>query len=150
MSEPQPSNESVPASGSPPPAEGEAAGPSKKALKKAEAKAKKEAEKAKRAAEREAATAAQKAAKGPDVDLAEDNYGEIHHTTKVEAEKVKLRNLGEEHLEKTIKLRAWIQNARMQGAKMAFVELREERDWTIQGVVAASPEGKPVSKQMVK
>ncbi|KAG6029793.1 hypothetical protein E4U41_000280 [Claviceps citrina] len=38
----------------------------------------------------------------------------------------------------------------MQGAKMAFVELREERDWAIQGVVAASPDGRPVSKQMVK
>ncbi|KAI1323953.1 aspartyl-tRNA synthetase [Xylariaceae sp. FL0255] len=38
----------------------------------------------------------------------------------------------------------------MQGAKMAFVELREERNWSIQGVIAASPEGTPVSKQMVK
>ena len=33
---------------------------------------------------------------------------------------------------------------------MAFVELREEGNWTVQGVVAASAEGKPVSKQMVK
>lgn len=33
---------------------------------------------------------------------------------------------------------------------MAFVELREERDWAIQGVVAANSEGAPVSKQMVK
>lgn len=33
---------------------------------------------------------------------------------------------------------------------MAFVELREEGNWTVQGVVAASQEGQPVSKQMVK
>lgn len=33
---------------------------------------------------------------------------------------------------------------------MAFVELREEGNWTIQGVVAASPEGTPVSRPMVK
>jgi aspartyl/asparaginyl-tRNA synthetase len=38
----------------------------------------------------------------------------------------------------------------MQGAKMAFVELREVGSWAIQGVVAASAEGKPVSRQMVK
>ncbi|RSM17605.1 hypothetical protein CDV31_003530 [Fusarium ambrosium] len=137
----------------PPPAEGgEAgeAGPSKKALKKAEAKAKKEAEKARRAAEHEARQAAAKAAAGNTEDLAKDNYGDSTHLTKIDAERIKLRNLGDEHLGKTIKLRAWIQNARMQGAKMAFVELREERDWAIQAVVAASPEGTPVSKQMVK
>ncbi|CAJ2504510.1 Uu.00g119040.m01.CDS01 [Anthostomella pinea] len=137
------------ASGAAPPAEGEA-GPSKKGAKKAEAKAKKEAEKARKAAEREAAAAAQKAASGGNEDLAKDNYGEITPTTKVDAEKVQLKKLGEEHVGKTVKLRAWIQNARMQGAKMAFVELREERNWSIQGVMAASPEGKPVSKQMVK
>ena len=134
----------------PPPAEGGEAGPSKKALKKAEAKAKKEAEKAKRAAEHEAKQAAAKAAAGNQEDLAKDNYGDATHITKVESERVKLKNIGEEHLGKEIKVRAWIQNARMQGAKMAFVELREERNWAIQGVVAASPEGKPVSKQMVK
>lgn len=129
---------------------GEAPGPSKKALKKAEAKAKKEAEKARRAAEHKASQAAAKAAAGNTEDLAKDNYGDASHITKVEAERIKLKNIGEEHLGKTIKVRAWIQNARMQGAKMAFVELREERNWAIQGVVAASPEGKPVSKQMVK
>ncbi|KAI1772716.1 aspartyl-tRNA synthetase [Hypoxylon cercidicola] len=131
------------------PADGEAA-QSKKGAKKAEAKAKKEAEKARKAAEREAAAAAQKAASGGNEDLAKENYGDITPTTKVDTDKVQLKKLGEEHLGKTIKLRAWIQNARMQGAKMAFVELREERNWTIQGVMAASAEGKPVSKQMVK
>ncbi|KAI1380009.1 aspartyl-tRNA synthetase [Hypoxylon crocopeplum] len=132
------------------PAEGEAAAQSKKGAKKAEAKAKKEAEKARRAAEREAAAAAQKAASGGNEDLAKENYGDWTHTINVAADKVKLKNLGDEHVGKTVKLRAWIQNARMQGAKMAFVELREERNWSIQGVIAASAEGKPVSKQMVK
>jgi aspartyl-tRNA synthetase len=130
--------------------DGEAAATSKKGAKKAEAKAKKEAEKARKAAEREAAAAAQKAASGGNEDLAKDNYGNITPATKVDAERVQLKKLGEEHLGKTIKLRAWIQNARMQGAKMAFVELREERSWSIQGVIAASPDGKLVSKQMVK
>ncbi|KAI0110978.1 aspartyl-tRNA synthetase [Hypoxylon sp. NC0597] len=142
------------ASGAAPPAEGEAPAQSKKGAKKAEAKAKKEAEKARKAAEREAAAAAQKAASGGNEDLAKDNYGDISHetthTTRVAADKVQLKHLGDEHIGKTIKLRAWIQNARMQGAKMAFLELREERNWSIQAVVAASAEGKPVSKQMVK
>ncbi|XXH03131.1 Protein cms1 [Hypoxylon texense] len=148
MSEP-PVDPAAQAAGSAPPAEGEAA-QSKKGAKKAEAKAKKEAEKARKAAEREAAAAAQKAASGGNEDLAKENYGAITPTTKVDADKVQLKKLGDEHLGKTIKLRAWIQNARMQGAKMAFVELREERNWSVQGVMAASPEGKPVSKQMVK
>lgn len=33
---------------------------------------------------------------------------------------------------------------------MAFVELREEGNWTIQGVLTASAEGAPVSRPMVK
>ncbi|KYK59902.1 aspartyl-tRNA synthetase [Drechmeria coniospora] len=129
---------------------GDAAGPSKKALKKAEAKAKKEAEKARRAAEHQANQAAAKAAAGNTEDLAKDNYGDVTPLIKVGADRVHLRDVGDEHLGKKLKLRAWIQNSRMQGAKMAFVELREERNWAIQGVVAASADGKPVSKQMVK
>lgn len=152
---PRPTQEATPAAAAaaaeaPEGGEGGEAGPSKKALKKAEAKAKKEAEKAKRAAEHLANQAAAKAAAGNTEDLATENYGDVASTTKVDSERVKLKMLGEEHLGKTIKLRAWIQNSRMQGAKMAFVELREERNWAIQGVVAASAEGKPVSKQMVK
>lgn len=132
-------------------AEGEGeGGPSKKALKKAEAKAKKEAEKARRAAEHQANQAAAKAAAGNTEDLAKDNYGPVQTTTKVEAPRVNLKDINDSLLGQTIKVRGWIQNSRMQGAKMAFVELREERDWAIQGVVAASAEGKPVSKQMVK
>lgn len=136
------------ASGGVPPAGEDPAQPSKKGAKKAEAKAKKEAEKKRKAEEQAAKQAAAGAAASED--LAKDNYGQIKHTTKIEAENVHLRDIGEEHIGKTIKVRAWIQNARMQGAKMAFVELREEGNWTVQGVVSASAEGKPVSKQMVK
>lgn len=128
-------------------AEGEQ-GPSKKALKKAEAKAKKEAEKAKRAAEREAALAAAKA-KEDSEDKAVDNYGD-RDIVALAADKVVLRDYSDAHLGKTVKLRGWVQNSRMQGAKMCFVELREIADWTIQGVIAASAAGEPVSKQMVK
>ncbi|KAL2129619.1 hypothetical protein VTI74DRAFT_7519 [Chaetomium olivicolor] len=124
---------------------------SKKAAKKAEAKAKKEAEKARRAAERAAAQAATASAAQTE-DLAKDNYGQETHETKLSpnAIEINLKTLSDEHVGKTVELRAWIQNARMQGAKMAFVELREEGNWSIQGVVAASPEGAPVSRQMVK
>lgn len=132
-----------------PPAEGgDGASTSKKAAKKAEAKAKKEAEKARKAAERDAAAAARAATAA--VDLAKDNYGDITSATKVDAETVHLRDLGEEHLDKVVRLRAWVQNSRLQGAKMAFVELREERAWSIQGVMVANAEGTPISKQMVK
>lgn len=124
---------------------------SKKAAKKAEAKAKKEAEKARRAAERAAASGASGNAAQTE-DLATENYGQETHETKLSADatEINLRTLGDEHVGKTVELRAWIQNARMQGAKMAFVELREEGNWTIQGVIAANPEGAPVSRQMVK
>ena len=129
----------------PPAADGET---SKKGAKKAAAKAAKEAEKARKAAEREAAQAAQSAAASED--LAKDNYGDITHKIKLGAAKIHLKDIKEEEVGKTVVVRSWIQNARMQGAKMAFVELREEGNWTIQGVVSASAEGKPVSKQMVK
>jgi aspartyl-tRNA synthetase len=145
----------------PPPAEAPAASPaaeggeggaiSKKAAKKAEAKAKKEADKARRAAEQAAAAAASGSAAQAE-DLAKDNYGQETHETKLSADaiEINLKTLGDEHVGKTVELRAWLQNARMQGAKMAFVELREEGNWSIQGVVAASKEGTPVSRQMVK
>lgn len=133
------------------PAEGEdPAQPSKKAAKKAEAKAKKEAEKARKAAEREATQAATGNGGAAGEDTAKENYGSItidHAPTT--APKAHLREIERVELGQTVTLRAWIQNARMQGAKMAFVELREEGNWTVQGVVAASADGK-VSRQMVK
>ncbi|KAK3388139.1 tRNA synthetases class II-domain-containing protein [Sordaria brevicollis] len=132
-----------------------AEGPSKKAQKKAEAKAKKEAEKARRAAEREAAAKAAGKNTGPTEDLAKDNYGVVKERKgqfelSADVEDVNLKNIGEEHVGKAVIVRAWVQNARIQGAKMAFVELREEGAWTIQGVFVANNEGTPVSKPMVK
>jgi len=139
----------APSSTNPAPAGDDPSAPSKKGAKKAEAKAKKEAEKARKAAEREAAAAASGASTSTE-DLAKDNYGNVTYGAKIEGEVVHLRELKEEHVGKIIKVRAWIQNARMQGAKMAFVELREEGNWTVQGVVAATQDGKEVSRQMVK
>ena len=137
----------------PPPAEGgeDGASVSKKAAKKAEAKAKKEAEKARRAAEREATAGASGTAAQTE-DLATENYGkETPETTlSPEATDISLKGIKEEHVGKLVHVRAWVQNSRMQGAKMAFLELREEGNWAIQAVVAAHPEGKPVSRQMVK
>ena len=147
---PTPATGSTPAEGA---AASEGAEVSKKGAKKAEAKAKKEAEKARKAAEREALAASSASASA--IDHAKDNYGQISHISKIKSGIAHLRDLGEGDVGKTFKVRAWIQNARMQGAKMAFVELREEGNWTVQGVVAATAEGKEgdggvVSKQMVK
>ena len=85
-----------------------------------------------------------------DVDLAQGNYADAYPPPKITAPLTSLKDVGEDSVGKTVQVRAWIQNARLQGAKMAFVELREERAWTIQGVVIASPDGTPVSRQMVK
>jgi aspartyl-tRNA synthetase len=123
---------------------------SKKGAKKAEAKAKKEAEKARKAAEREAAAASSSTGAAAE-DLAKENYGDLKTAKGLPTGAfTKLADIGETHIDQTIKLKGYIQNSRMQGAKMAFVELREMGSWAIQGVVAASAEGTPVSKQMVK
>lgn len=147
----EPSANPAPPPAEPPAEGGEGASVSKKAAKKAEAKAKKEAEKARHAAERAAASAASGAAAQTE-DLAKGNYGQETHETKLspDAIEINVKTLGDEHVGKTVELRAWIQNVRMQGAKMAFLELREEGTWSVQGVVAANPEGAPVSRQMVK
>lgn len=62
-------------------------------------------------------------------------------------EKIELKNLGEEHVGKTVQFTASLQNARKQGAKMCFTELRASRDWSVQALVV---EGEGVSRQMVK
>ena len=79
----------------------------------------------------------------------EATNSDVYPPPKLAAPLQSLKDVGEDTVGKTIQVRAWIQKTRMQGAKMAFVELREERSWTIQGVVIASPTG-PVSRQMVK
>lgn len=150
MSEPSSSTNPLPAASAD---GGDAQAISKKGAKKAEAKAKKEAEKARRAAERLAAEAAKGGSGGAGAggeDLAKDNYGKYSKAARSAAERVNLRALGTEHVGQTVRVRGAVQNSRMQGAKMAFVELREERWWSVQCVIAASPEGAPVSRQMVK
>ncbi|KAL1865949.1 hypothetical protein VTK73DRAFT_4955 [Phialemonium thermophilum] len=117
---------------------------SKKAAKKAEAKAKKEALKAQRAAERIAVAGGGSSAE-PAEDPSKDSYGRANAIfppgLSTDVEVVHLRDLGEAHVDKTVIVRAWLQNRRMQGAKMAFVELREEGNWSIQGVVIANVPG---------
>lgn len=150
-----PRSSAAPAEQAPPVAGGEdGAATSKKAAKKAAAKAAKEAEKAKRAAERAAAEQVAKSNAGPTEDLALDFYGNVkERKSKIqlapEAVEINLKTVGKEHIGKTVILRAWLQNSRIQGAKMAFAELREEGLWTIQAVVAANSEG-TISKPMVK
>ncbi|QPC71910.1 hypothetical protein HYE68_002662 [Fusarium pseudograminearum] len=139
----------VPEEGAPP-AEGEA-GPSKKALKKAEAKAKKEALKAQRASEHAATQAAAKMSL--EDDPAKDSYGNKQVTSESfssDAQEVEIRNLDESYDGKTVIVRAWLQNSRVQSAKMGFVELRKGGNWDIQGVIMASDKEPVVSKPMVK
>lgn len=63
----------------------------------------KEAEKARRAAERAAASSQTAAVQTED--LAKDNYG--NETQYPEGTEITLKNLGEEHVGKTVVLRAW-------------------------------------------
>ncbi|KAI1842119.1 hypothetical protein JX265_005602 [Neoarthrinium moseri] len=122
---------------------------SKKGAKKAEAKAKKEALKAQRAAELAAAAANVTLEDDP----AQDNYGNKQTTASLfskDAEEVEIRSLDESHNGKTVVVRAWLQNSRVQSAKMGFVELRKGGNWNIQGVVMASEEEPLVSRRMVK
>lgn len=83
-------------------------------------------------------------------DFARCNYSDAYPPAEVAAPLQSLRDVREDTVGKTVRVRAWIQGARMQGAKMAFVQLHEERPRTIQGVVIANPTGIPVSRQMVK
>lgn len=122
---------------------------SKKGLKKAEAKAKKEALKAQRAAELAAATANVNLEDDP----AKDNYGNRQTTTSAfnqDVEEVEIRSLDETHIGKTVLVRAWLQNSRVQSAKMGFIELRKGGNWDIQGIIIASDEEPVVSRRMVK
>jgi hypothetical protein len=86
---------------------------------------------------------------GPDGGgFAKDNYGDSLFQREIKSPLTHLRDIGEQHFDSSVKVRAWIQNARMQGKKMAFVELREEESWSIQGLVLAN--GTDVSREMVK
>ena len=60
-------------------------------------------------------------------DIARGNYLDVYPPPKLAAPLQSLKDIGEDTVGKTVQVRAWIQKTRMQGAKMAFVELREER-----------------------
>jgi aspartyl-tRNA synthetase len=123
---------------------------SKKGAKKAEAKAKKEALKAQRAAELAATNLTL------EDDPVADSYGDRRSTTSLfshDAEEVEIRSLNKSHIDKTVIVRGWLQNSRVQSAKMGFLELRKNGNWSIQGIVMASDseDGRPiVSRRMVK
>ncbi|KAI0126155.1 aspartyl-tRNA synthetase [Xylariales sp. AK1849] len=122
---------------------------SKKGAKKAKAKAEKEALKAQRAAELAAAAANVNLEDDP----AKDNYGNRQTTTSAfnqNAEEVEIRHLNDTYDGKTVVVRAWLQNSRVQSAKMGFLELRKGGNWNIQGVIMASEEESAVSRRMVK
>ncbi|KAB5560297.1 aspartyl-tRNA synthetase [Coniochaeta sp. 2T2.1] len=120
---------------------------SKKGAKKAEAKAKKEALKAQRAMELAAANVTL------EDDPVADSYGDRRSTTSLfshGAEEVEISSLNDSHINKTVVVRAWLQNSRVQSAKMGFLELRKGGNWSIQGIVMASEEEPIVSRRMVK
>ncbi|KAF2741244.1 aspartyl-tRNA synthetase [Polyplosphaeria fusca] len=133
-----------------PPAEGsgEPQQPSKNALKKAQKEAEKAAKKA-AAKERELAERMKKEASDA-ADVSAESYGELPLTgskgfKKTGTPRVSLSDI-DEYVDKEITFRCWVENARVQSAKLAFLNLRQAYN-TIQAVVAASDK---LSKQMVK
>ncbi|KAJ9092749.1 hypothetical protein QFC19_008601 [Naganishia cerealis] len=122
----------------------------------------KEAAKAAKAAERAAKEQAAKEKKAAEEanDTAAENYGKLplHQSqersgrTRLSFESLMSADAASQYPEsETVIIRARVHNARAQGAKMAFVTLRQQT-LTLQGVVSISKEGDEhaVSKQMVK
>ena len=110
---------------------------SKKAEKKAAAKARELAERQKK----EAADAA---------DVSADSYGELPLNGSADFKPTGLKREDLSNIasleDKEIVFRCWVENARVQSAKLAFLNLRQGMN-TVQAVVAASDK---LSKQMVK
>lgn len=132
-----------------PPAEGsQPEAPSKNALKKAQ-KEKEKAEKKAAAKARELAERQKKEAADA-ADVSADNYGELPLCGSKEfkptgASRADLGDIASNE-DKEITFRCWVENARVQSAKLAFLNLRQGLN-TVQAVVAASEK---LSKQMVK
>jgi len=122
--------------------------PSKNALKKAQ-KEKEKAEKKAAAKARELADRTKKEAADAE-DISKDSYGELPLTGSKEYKptgiaRVNLDDVAD-HVDKEITFRCWVENARSQSAKLAFLNLRQNLN-TVQAVIAASDK---LSKQMVK
>lgn len=115
-------------------------------------KLQKEKEKAEKAAQRAALEAEQKAAReAANVDHAVDNYGTMRLIQSTERSGIKRAQLSKLTVTDDgtqVVFRARVQNARIQGAKMCFLVLRQQSD-SIQGVLTVTADGS-VSKQMVK
>ncbi|KAF2109719.1 aspartyl-tRNA synthetase-like protein [Lophiotrema nucula] len=134
-----------------------AAGPAgeaadEKKSKNAEKKAKKEAEKAaKKAAAKERELAERKKKEDADAaDVSADSYGELPLVGSKDfkptgTQRSNLADIASNE-DKEITFRCWVENARVQSAKLAFLNLRQGLN-TVQAVVAASEK---LSKQMVK
>jgi aspartyl/asparaginyl-tRNA synthetase len=123
-------------------------GPSKNALKKAQ-KEKEKAEKKAAAQARELAERQKKEAADAE-DVSKDSYGELPLIGSADfkptgSKRVDLATAAD-HEDKEVTFRCWVENARVQSAKLAFVNLRQGLN-TVQAVVAASEK---LSKQMVK
>ncbi|QRC90838.1 aspartate--tRNA (Asp) ligase [Parastagonospora nodorum SN15] len=128
------------------PPQGEA--PSKNALKKAQ----KEKEKAEKKAAAKARELAERAKKDADdaADVSAGSYGDLPlcGSTDFKPTGTPRTDLAQasENEDKEITFRCWVENARVQSAKLAFLNLRQGLN-TVQAVVAASEK---LSKQMVK
>ena len=131
--------------------EGAPAGPSKSALKKA-AKEKEKAEKAAKRLEQER----QEKEKSEANDTAKHLYGPYNlpseqtstEDSKNVAQRTKLRELDEIWEGKEITVCARVHNARVQSAKLAFLDLRQRTE-NIQAVISEGGENQ-ISRQMVK
>ncbi|KAF3169328.1 aspartate--tRNA ligase dps1 [Orbilia oligospora] len=121
---------------------------SKNALKKLQ-KDKEKAEKAAKRAEQEAAAKA--AREAANVDTASENYGKLplnRSTERSGAARIAFGGLNAGDEGKQVLFRARVHNARAQGNKMTFLELRQQHQ-TIQALLSVQTDGS-VSKQMVK
>ena len=121
---------------------GEGAAPSKNALKKAA----KEKEKAEKAAKRAEAERQQKAAAEAS-DTAKHLYGKLEGGVS-SAKQIKLLDVTSAPIDKEITIRAFVHNARVQSAKLAFLDLRQGAE-IIQAVIAEGGKDN-ISRQMVK
>lgn len=126
----------------------ETGAPSKTALKKAA----KEKEKAEKAAKRQEQERQEKAIAEAN-DTAKHLYGKLADGTIEPSEQkvsgiIPLRSLNGKHEDKEVTVRARVHNARVQSAKLAFLDLRQRTE-NIQAVIAQGGET-GISRQMVK
>ncbi|WWC62427.1 aspartate-tRNA(Asn) ligase [Kwoniella dejecticola CBS 10117] len=135
-----------------PTAEGEAAGPTKGELKRRA----KEAEKAKKAAERAAREEEERKKREAKEaqDNAKQNYGKLplHQSQERNNRKfLKFGELSEASVGQRVIFRARMHNSRAQGAKIVFLNFRQQTH-TLQGVLVVSGDNdeNQVSKQMLK